>query len=75
MSILFFSFLKNGSTKEVKSNKHKGKKYVSFFKVRPTYNELQIRTIRYLKPSKMSEVCVFARVCVLRKVHNVSRKS
>lgn len=32
MSILFFLFfLKNGSTKEAKSNKHKGKKITCFF--------------------------------------------
>ncbi len=38
-------------------------------------------TIRYLKPSRMSVVCVCVcvcvcvHVCVLRKVHNVSRKA
>lgn len=61
MSIFFH---KNGSTKEAKSNKHKRKK-LKVFKVRPTYNELQIMTTMYLKPSKMSQVrvCSWMYVC------------
>lgn len=61
MSIFFH---KNGSTKEAKSNKHKGKK-LKVFKIRPTYNELQIMTTMYLKPSRMSQVrvCSWMYVC------------
>lgn len=57
-------FIKMAPQKKQRATNTKGKK-LKVFKVRPTYNELQIMTTMYLKPSKMSQVrvCSWMYVC------------
>lgn len=58
----FFLFIKTAPQKKQKQQTQRGGS--KSFKVRPTYNEIQIMTTMFLKPSRMSLVHDWMCVCV-----------